>query len=150
MRFKAELASASGGGRALEVPAEIAASFPSRRPAVRGTVNGVEFRSRLAVYGGRSYLGLNAQVRRAAGISLGDLVDVLLEADEESPTVEIPPELTAALTASAAAKAAYDRLAFTHRKEYAAWIAEAKRPETRERRTSKSIDMLTGGIKTPR
>ena len=150
MKFEAELRTANGAGRWVEVPEEIANSFTSRRPAVRGSVNGVEFRSRLAVYGGRSYLGFTTLVQRAAGIGVGDVVQVSLEADDEPRTVEIPAELTAALSASPAARAAFDRLSFSHRREYATWIAEAKRAETRERRTTKSIDMLTGGVKTPR
>jgi hypothetical protein len=150
MKFTGELRTASGAGRWVEVPTEVASSFASLRAAVRGTINGVEFRSRLAVYGGRSYLGLTAPVRRAAGIDVGDRIDVSLEADEELRVVAVPAEFTAALAASPAAKAAYDRLSFTHRKEYAGWIGEAKRPETRERRTNKAIDLLTSGIKTPR
>ena len=46
--------------------------------------------------------------------------------------------------------ALFSGLAFTHRKEYATWIAEAKRDETRQRRVVKAIEMLTAGTKTPR
>ena len=47
------------------------------------------------------------------------------------------------------ASAAFDKLAFTHRKEYAEWIAEAKREETRERRAAKAIEMLRDGVAHP-
>jgi uncharacterized protein YdeI (YjbR/CyaY-like superfamily) len=36
-------------------------------------------------------------------------------------------------------------MAYTHRKEYARWIEEAKRPETRERRTVQALEMLRAG-----
>jgi hypothetical protein len=150
MRFKAELQSANEAGRWVLVPDEVAAGFDSKRPAIRGTVNGVAFRSRLAVYGGQSYLGFTAAVRSAARISLGDLLDISLEADDEPRTVDVPLALSAALDASSAARAAFDALAFTHRKEYATWIAEAKQDETRARRVVKAIEMLTAGTKTPR
>jgi uncharacterized protein YdeI (YjbR/CyaY-like superfamily) len=41
--------------------------------------------------------------------------------------------------------ARFHALAFTHRKEYARWIEEAKRPETRERRVAKALEMLRAG-----
>ena len=40
------------------------------------------------------------------------------------------------------AAAAFGRLAFTHRKEHARWIDEAKRPETRQRRTDQAVQMI--------
>jgi uncharacterized protein YdeI (YjbR/CyaY-like superfamily) len=58
--------------------------------------------------------------------------------------VEIPSALLAAFERDSAAKAAFDKLAFTHRKEYARWIAEAKKEETRERRVAKALEMLKG------
>ncbi|HEY6475057.1 MAG TPA: YdeI/OmpD-associated family protein, partial [Polyangia bacterium] len=49
------------------------------------------------------------------------------------------------LDADPAARAAYEGLAFTHRKEYARWIEEAKRDETRDRRVSQALEMLRAG-----
>jgi len=150
MRFNAELQSANEARRWVLVPESVASSFSSKRPPVRATVNGVEFRSRLSVYGGKSYLGFTAAVRKAAGISLGDVLYISLEVDDEPREVEMPSALTLALEANPDAAASFSRLAFTHRKEYATWIAEAKRDETRERRVAKAIEMLTAGTKTPR
>jgi hypothetical protein len=150
MRFSAQLQSANESGRWVLVPDEVAAGFATRRPAVRGTVNGVPFRSRLAVYGGRSYLGFTAPIRSEAGIELGDVLDIWMEPDEEPREVDIPAELQSALDSSPPASAAFESLAFTHRKEYATWIAEAKRDETRQRRASKAIEMLVAGASTPR
>ena len=142
MRFKAELQSANEAGRWVLVPESVASSFSSKRPPVRATVNGVEFRSRLSVYGGKSYLGFTAAVRKAAGISLGDVLDISLEVDDEPREVEMPSALTVALEANPEAAAVFSRLAFTHRKEYARWIAEAKRDDTRQRRVTQALDMI--------
>jgi hypothetical protein len=151
MHFTARLeTSDNGSGRWVVVPDEIAASFPVRRPPVVGTVNGVPFRSRLAVYGGRSYLGFTAPVRAQARIDVGDELNITLEADDEPRVVDIPNELAVALAGAPTARAAFDKLAFTHRKEYANWIDEAKRADTRQRRAEKAIDMLIAGTKTPR
>jgi uncharacterized protein YdeI (YjbR/CyaY-like superfamily) len=43
----------------------------------------------------------------------------------------------------------YDDLSFTHRREYAEWVAEAKRQETRDKRAARAADMLREGIKHP-
>ena len=51
--------------------------------------------------------------------------------------------------AAVAAKQAFDALAFTHRKEYAVWVAEAKQPATRARRVGKTVEMLRAGVKHP-
>jgi hypothetical protein len=142
MRFQAELQSANGNGRWVAVPPEIADGLNTRRPPVRGTVNGVPYRSRLAVYGGYSYLGFTAAIRKQAGIELGDLLDIYIEADPEPRVVKLPEALAAALRADAEAKAAFDRLAFTHRREYATWVAEAKRQQTQERRVAQVLQRI--------
>jgi hypothetical protein len=127
------------------VPLDAKQAFGEARPAVAGTLNGTQFRGRLSVYGGKTYLGLNKRVRDAAGIGVGDDVDVVLTRDEAPREVEIPQGLLAAFERDSGAKAAFDRLAFTHRKEYARWIAEAKKEETRERRVTKALAMLKAG-----
>jgi uncharacterized protein YdeI (YjbR/CyaY-like superfamily) len=63
--------------------------------------------------------------------------------------VEVPPALRQALDGDAEARAAYEQLSFTHRKEYAVWIAQAKREETRERRLGRALEMLRSGVKAP-
>jgi hypothetical protein len=143
MAFTAEVLSmGQGGGHALVVPKELAQTFDSKRPPVLAHVNGVEYRSRLAVYGGQSYLGLRKDLLRQLGVTAGDMVDVELVEDHEERVVVEPPELTQALADNPAAKAAYERLPFTHRNEYARWIDEGKKPETRADRVAKTIKRL--------
>jgi Bacteriocin-protection, YdeI or OmpD-Associated/Domain of unknown function (DUF1905) len=147
-RFTAELQdSGRGGGRWLEMPFDVKQVFGESRPPVAGTLNGTPFRGRLSVYGGKTYLGLNKEIRDEAGIDVGDKVHVVLDRDDTPREVEIPSELLVAFERDAAAKAAFDKLAFTHRKEYARWIAEAKKEETRERRVAKALEMLKAGEK---
>jgi Bacteriocin-protection, YdeI or OmpD-Associated/Domain of unknown function (DUF1905) len=144
MAFSAEVLSmGQGGGHALVVPKEVAATFASKRPPVLAHVNGVEYRSRLAVYGAQSYLGLRKDLLKQLGVGVGDLVEVELVEDNQERVVVEPAELTAALAENPAAKAAYDQLPFTHRNEYARWIDEGKKPETRADRLAKTIKRLT-------
>jgi hypothetical protein len=140
-RFTGTLEAGDGGGAGVAVPFDARAAFGEARPPVRGSVNGTPFRTRLAVYGGVTYLGLTKAVRAAAGIAPGDAVEVVLERDDAPRELEVPPELAAAL-AEPGLRAAYDALAFTHRREYAEWVAEAKRPQTRARRAAKAAAMV--------
>jgi len=137
------------GERHVVVPLDVRALWGEARPPVRGTVNGVPFRSRLMVYGGETMLGLTNAFRASAGIVEGDEVDVVIERDDEPREVEVPPALQAALDGDAVARAAYEKLSFTHRREYANWIAEAKKEDTRDRRAGRAIEMLREGVKTP-
>jgi hypothetical protein len=144
MPFSAEvLSTGQGGGHTVVVPKEIAQTFSSKRPPVLAHVNGVEYRSRLMVYGGQSYLGLRKDLLRQLDVAVGDLVQVELAEDHQERVVVEPPELTQALADNPAAKAAYEQLPFTHRNEYARWIDEGKKPETRADRVAKTIKRLT-------
>ncbi len=144
MAFTAEVLSAGqGGGHAVVVPKEIAAAFSGKRPQVLAHVNGVEYRSRLMIYGGQSYLGLRKDLLRQLQVATGDQVEIELAEDRQERVVVEPPELTEALAENPAAQAAYQKLPFTHRNEYARWIDAGKKPETRADRVAKTIRRLT-------
>jgi Domain of unknown function (DUF1905)/Bacteriocin-protection, YdeI or OmpD-Associated len=117
-RFETVL-EAEGGSVFFQVPLDVPATFGKARAPVRGTINGHPFRSTVAVYGGRSYLPVNRALRDAAGVAAGDAVVTELEAAD--------PE----------ARAAFDGLSFTHQREYAEWVAGAKREATRRRRSTR-------------
>jgi bifunctional DNA-binding transcriptional regulator/antitoxin component of YhaV-PrlF toxin-antitoxin module len=145
-RFSATVGEGRGGGHWVIVPFDPRQEFGEARPPVVGTVNGAPYRSRLAAYGGHTYLGLNREIRDAAGIEAGDEVEVVLRRDDEPRRVQVPEELVAALTcAEPEVRARFDALAFTHRREYAQWIGGAKRPETRERRAQEAVEKLRRG-----
>jgi hypothetical protein len=143
-RFTATL-----GERHVVVPLDAKALWGEARPPVAGTVNGFPFRSRLMVYGGQTVLGLTNAFRAEAGLAEGDEVEVVIDRDDAPREVEIPPALQAALDGDASAREAFDALSFTHRREYARWIAEAKREATRDRRAAKAIEMLRDGVAHP-
>jgi len=84
-------------------------------------------------------------VRQGAGAEAGDEVDVTVELDTAPREVEVPEALAAALAADPEAKASFDRMAFTHRKEYARWIADAKQEQTRQRRLGQALEMIRAG-----
>ena len=116
-----------------------------RRFPVVATVNGYTWRTSVARMGGEFLVGLNREVREGATVATGDTVDVALELDTAPREVEVPHALATALEGDPEARTAFDGLAFTHRKEFARWIEEAKREETRERRVGQALQMLREG-----
>jgi Domain of unknown function (DUF1905)/Bacteriocin-protection, YdeI or OmpD-Associated len=142
--FRATVGSASDTGTMtfVEVPPKVMAALgPRKRVPVRVTINGYTFRSTNSVYGGVAYIGLRAEVRKAAGIDAGDRISVTLEYDPDSRAVEPPPDLAKALRAARLADA-FTHMSPSHQKEYVMWLEDAKRPETRERRRIKIVDTI--------
>ncbi|HTT28353.1 MAG TPA: YdeI/OmpD-associated family protein [Solirubrobacteraceae bacterium] len=117
----------------------------AKRFPVQATVNGYRWRTTVMRMGGEFLVGLNKAVRDAAGAQAGDSVDVAIELDTAPREVEVPEALASALAKDPSAKAAFDALSFTNRKEYARAVAEAKRPETRDRRVAQTLEKLGKG-----
>ena len=143
-RFTAQLEAGRGGGAMVLVPPEIATALGGlKQMRVVGSVNGVAYQSSTMPYGGRGlFLGVHKATREAAGVMPDELVEVVVSRDDRPRVVTIPAEQAEALAADPAAQAAFDRLSFTNRKEMAGSVAEAKRPETRERRLAAAMARL--------
>lgn len=141
-KFRAKLGSA---GRPLFVivPFDIKEVFGKARPPVKVSVNGHDYRSRICVYDGKYYLPVRNDHRQAAGVKAGDIVDVTIAPDTDVRKVEVPAALSTALAKNRQAKASWDRLSYTNRKEHAIAILTAKKPETRARRLRKILRTLT-------
>ena len=117
----------------------------ARRFPVVATVEGYTWRTTVTRMRGEFLVGLNAAVREGAGVQAGDTVAVEVALDTAPREVEVPEALGVALEGDREARAAFDALAYTHRKEYARWIDEAKREETRRRRVVQALEMLKKG-----
>ena len=131
------------------LPFDAKQRYGKARAPVRGTVNGAAFRTTVAVYSGVHLIGLNKEVRERAGVEIGDEVTVELERDDEPREVDVPPELQQALSANSEARTAFDGLSYTHRREYAQWISKGKRPDTRQRRAARALEMLESRRRHP-
>jgi hypothetical protein len=116
-----------------------------KRFPVVATVNGYTWRTTVARMGGEFLVGLSREVRDGAGVAAGDEVDIVLALDVAPREVDVPAALATALAGDAAAATAFERMSYTHRKEYARWIVEAKREETRERRVQQAVEMIRAG-----
>jgi hypothetical protein len=133
-RFSAVLGGEEGERPTVVLPFDAKQRYGKARAQVRGTVNGAAFRTTVAVYSGLHLIGFNKEVRERAGVEIGDDVTV---------------ELEQALATNSEARAAVDGLSYTHRREYAEWIGEGKRPDTRQRRAARALEMLESGRRHP-
>ncbi len=125
--------------------AEVEELGGGKRAAVVVRIGGRQARLRLGVMGGQNLIGMSKAARAELGVDFGDEVTATVSLDEAPREVEVPTELAAALATDPPAAAAYEKLAFTHRKEYARWVGEAKKEETRQRRAAESLQMLREG-----
>ena len=108
----------------------------------------VNYRDSLAkMQGDCQILGLTQAVRKQLNKTFGDEVKVELWEDKEERIVTIADDVKALFAQHKDAHALYEKMSYTHRKEYMRWIEEAKKPETRERRKEKMIEMILAGKK---
>jgi len=146
VHFKAQLQPRGPAAAVILDDAQVAAvGEGAKRFPVVATVNGYTWRTSVMRMGGEFLLGMSKEVRQGAGAEAGDEVDVTIELDTAPREVEVPEALAAALAADPEAKASFDRMAFTHRKEYARWIADAKQEQTRQRRVAQALEMIRAG-----
>jgi hypothetical protein len=149
MKFRATVELGGKTATGIEVPDGVVAALGSgSRPAVTVTVGGHRYRTTVARMGGRFLVPLSAENRTAAGVAAGDQVDVDIEPDTAPREVEVPPDLTDALAGDDAARAAFEGLSYTHRKEWVRWVEEAKKADTRATRLAKTVEALHAGKRT--
>lgn len=131
--------------RGLEMPEEVVDALGGgKRPPVTVTLNGHTWKSRVAIMRGRYLLGLSIANRKATGVTTGDRVEVEVVLDAEPRVVVEPEDFARALDADPTARAAYDRLAYTHKREQVLAIEGARKQETRQRRIEQALEMLRG------
>lgn len=108
----------------------------------------VEYRGSLVKMKSNCHLlGLTQEIRKQLGKTFGDEVMVSLFEDKEERTVDIAEDITLVFNENPEAKELFTKMSYTHKKEYIRWIEEAKKPETRENRKTKMIQMILDGKK---
>ncbi len=146
MKFRATVELGGKTATGIEVPEDVVAALGSgNRPPVTVTIGGHTYRTTVARMGGRFLVPLSAENRTAAGVASGDQVEVDIEPDTGPREVEVPADLAEALAHDEVARATFDGLSYTHRKEWVRWVEEAKKAETRATRLAKTVESLHAG-----
>ena len=132
-----------GGGHLVDVPTEVVEALGGKgRIPVTATFNGVPYRGSIVRMGGGAVLGVQKAIMAEAGVRVGDSITVVVRNDEGPREVDVPVDLAEALARNGAARAAFEGLSFSHKREYVRSVTEAKRPETRARRIELTIEQL--------
>lgn len=144
MKFRAVVELNGKTATGIPVPEVIVTGLGGgKRPKVQVTINGFSYRSSVGSMGGRSMLPVSAQIRDGAGIGAGDEVEVDLELDTAPRAVTVPDDVAGALAAAPAAKAAFEKLSYSHQSRWIGSVEDAKTAETRQRRIGKMVVELT-------
>ena len=157
---------AGGGGAYVEIPFDVEKAFGPKKPKVKATIDGIPYRGTLvrtpalpgtcargkcapgASVGTECHLLLILKsIRVQTGKTFGDEVHLTVEADTSPRVVKLPEGLKRAFQTEKEAKAFFEKLSYTHQKEYVTWINDAKKEETRQARVIKTIEMLKKGKK---
>lgn len=149
-KFKATIQEGRGGGAFVFFPFDVEKEFRTKgKVPILATFDKLPYRGSLAKYGFPQHLlGVPKAIREQAGKKIGDTTEVVVWKDEAERVVEVPPELQKLLEMESLLPF-FEKLSYTHRKEYCRWITEARKEETRARRISRAIELLKKGVKTP-
>lgn len=109
---------------------------------VSGSIDGFELkRYKLMPMGnGKLFLPVRAEIRKAISKTEGDMIHVILHADN-SP-IEIPQDFLFCLEDEPAAKKFFCTLTESEQQFYIKWIYEAKQEATKTKRIAESITRL--------
>jgi hypothetical protein len=122
----------------LIVPAELAVEWGAGRKAVRGTISGTTFRGTASRGDGKLRIPIPRELRERVELAVGDTIDVAIELDPNPRPLNVPEELRAVFRDNPEVARFYDQLPPSIRRAWSAFVGEAKRPETRNRRAEKA------------
>ena len=146
MKFRTTVELGGKTATGIPVPDDVVAALGSgARPAVTVTVGSHSYRTTIAPMGGRSFVPLSGDNREAAGVAAGDEVEVEIELDSAPREISVPADLSAALAQDGTARAFFEELSYTHRKEWVRWLEEAKKADTRAARLARTLESLRAG-----
>jgi bifunctional DNA-binding transcriptional regulator/antitoxin component of YhaV-PrlF toxin-antitoxin module len=145
IRFSAILheATVGTGGAFVLFPYDVEKTFGMKgRIPIKATVNGELYRGSLVKYGHPQHIfPVLKSIREKLGKKIGDSIEITMQIDNSERVVAIPADFHKILKANKL-ELAFDKMSYTHRKEYIKWIEDAKKAETRENRIVKAIEMI--------
>ncbi|MEM1318836.1 MAG: YdeI/OmpD-associated family protein [Bacteroidota bacterium] len=150
--FTAEILQAADkykNGAYIKIPFDVEAEYGKKRVKIKATFDGEPYRGLLVRMGQPEHiLIIKKDIRTKIDKNFGDTITVTLEEDTEPRVVTVPEDFAAAMNAAPEVVAFFQKLSYTHQKEYVQWIEGAKREETRNRRINKALEMMKSGKKS--
>lgn len=139
VEFVGEIRCREGGGSYVEFPHDVEKLYGVKgRVPVKAAFDGLPYRGSMVRMGTpRHILLILKEIREKLGKGEGDRVKVTVDLDGAPRTVELAPDVAAAFR-KAKVLDAFEKMSYSHRREYHLWIEEAKQAETRARRIAKA------------
>jgi hypothetical protein len=137
------------GGVFVVLPFSVQDVYGTRgRIPVQATFDGYPYQgSAVPIGDGHHALLLLKQIRKAIDKTVGDTVRVTVSRDVAERKMEAPADLAEQLAANPKAAAYFNKLAYTHQRDYVRWLEGAKKPETRAKRLAEAVQLLSLGRK---
>lgn len=147
-KFTAKILSNDGGGMYVIVPFDVEEEYGKKRVKIIAKIESATYKGFLVRMGSPNHILLmRKDIREEIGKTAGDMVNVEMEEDTVPRVVTVPNDLQKLLNENPKEKVFFQKLSYTHQKEYVQWIERAKREETRLRRLNKAIEMMKEGKK---
>lgn len=112
--------------------------------AVKGTVNGKEFKQNLMKYLGEWRLYVNLTMLKNSPKRIGEVIEVVLEYDDSDRSIAIHPQLEKAIKESALATENFEKLIPSRKNELVRYINNLKTEASIQRNIEKIIRHLHG------
>ena len=121
---------------------DVEKTFGKKRLKVKTWYDKVLYRGLLTKYKGEYHMIINKEIRAQLGKNAGDTINVKIEEDLDERTVELPKLVLDFFKKKRELKVVFDKMAFTHQKEYVIWLTSAKKEETLQNRLIKFNELL--------
>ena len=144
IEFSALIIDPGGGGAYVEFPFDTEELFGTiGRIPVKVHFDGQPYHGTMLRYGTEKHIIIIVKkIREAIKKQAPDIVNVKVELDDKTREITIPDDVQKSLEKNQMALETYNKLSYSHQKEYINWILEAKREETRRNRIEKMIQKL--------
>jgi len=141
--FEAKIDVMENGGAFVCFPFDVEELYGVKgRVPVKVTFDGIPYQGSMVKMGSPDHLLLILkEIRERLGKGAGDKIKVTVDLDDKPRVVELARDIEAAYK-KAGVLAAYRALSYSHQREYALWIEDAKQADTRKRRIEKSIESM--------
>lgn len=132
-----------GNLTAIPVLFDPKAVFGKVRAPVVVKLNGYEYRSTISSMKGKIFVPFRKSHLEASAVNVDNDVEITLVFDDAPREIEIPLILAERLNATGAGLSKWEKLSYSHKKEFAIAINDAKKEETRLRRLDKIVVELS-------
>lgn len=131
----------------IDIDFDVEKIFGKKRLKVKVWYDKVLYRGLLTRYKGVYHMIINKEIRAQLGKSAGDTIQVKMEEDLDERSIGLPQVMVEFFRRDKELKAVFDKMSYTHRREYVTWLTSAKKEETLQNRLIKFKELLLAKTK---